>query len=95
MPDLTPEQLTVGWARRESKKAETPQPDDTVALTRVALTREAITEYLDGAIRFSRRCRDDPAARPEGTSERDFVCYVDAFQSVRTSLFGETLPPGA
>ena len=59
---------------------------------RIPFRQDDVKAWLDACINVSRRNRDDPASRPEGTSERDFVCYVDAYQSIRTSLFGETLP---
>lgn len=48
-----------------------------------------VREYLDRAIVFWRGCLKT------ATSEWDMrtaECYIDAFQSVRTSLLGETLP---
>ena len=50
----------------------------------VPFTEEAVKAYLDGAIRRWRKLRDqsyNPAA----------VYYIDAFQSVRSSLFDELL----
>lgn len=50
-----------------------------------------LCEYLDDAIRNWRAWRDDPRAnRPEDRDMARF--YIDAFQSVRTTVFGETLP---
>jgi hypothetical protein len=55
----------------------------------VEFTREAVKEYLDGAIRHWRRLRDK---QPEAVREECMATYyVDAFQSVRVSLFGEVL----
>lgn len=65
----------------------------------IPLTEKAIKAYLDNAIRRWRKRYD--AAKPVTaadipTSERIDAaiasCYIDAFQSVRTSLFGELLP---
>ena len=50
----------------------------------VEFTEVAVKQYLDEAIRHWRRRRD-----LEGSSKAVF--YVDALQSVRVSLFGETL----
>ena len=53
-------------------------------------TREAIQEYLDMAVRVWREKRDGA----ETDVKREMVVhYVDAFQSVRISIFGELLPP--
>jgi len=57
----------------------------------VDFTPEAVKAYLDKCIRYWRSVRDNPehAKREMGSF------YVDAFQSVRVSLFGELLsPPG-
>lgn len=58
----------------------------------VEFTEEAIQDYLDNAIRAWRTQRDR-AHGPEGDTAQRIMAehYVDAFQSVRTSLFGETL----
>lgn len=50
----------------------------------VEFTEEAVKKYLDEAIRHARRERD-----LEESSIAVF--YIDAFQSVRVSLFGELL----
>lgn len=57
-------------------------------------TRAEILAYLDEAIDNWRELRDGPDIDRVtlGFSSRDCVCYVDAFQSVRTSIFGETKP---
>lgn len=49
----------------------------------VEFAKEAIREYLDRCIRVARRKRDE--------GESMYVYYVDAYQSIRTSLFGELL----
>lgn len=51
----------------------------------VPLTRSAILDYLDAAIRSWRRERDG------GERAELAPYYIDAYQSVRSSLFGETL----
>lgn len=58
----------------------------------IPLGEETIKEYLDGAIRKWRRKRDNPKIGNARLSRLIPSCYIDAFQSVRTSLFGETLP---
>lgn len=49
----------------------------------VEFTKEAVKAFLDKAIRFSRKQRDRGVIAA--------VYYVDAFQSVRASLFDELL----
>jgi hypothetical protein len=57
---------------------------------RVELREQAVLEYLDKAIRSWRDRRDDPLSnRSEALMSEH---YIDAFQSVRVSLFGEVLP---
>lgn len=52
----------------------------------VEFTEEAVKEYLDRNIRHWRSQRDS-------ISEAQMALYyIDAYQSVRISLFGETLP---
>ncbi|MDF1536078.1 MAG: hypothetical protein P1S46_06180 [bacterium] len=51
----------------------------------VDFTEEAVLSYLDECINFWRNKRDkeeDPMA----------IYYIDAFQSVRISIFGDILP---
>lgn len=59
---------------------------------------EAVREYLDRCIEHwreerdrARSFRDEHSAFPniESTEELKAHCYIDAFQSVKTSLFGE------
>ena len=60
----------------------------------VPLTEKDIKEYLDNAIRKWRKTRDDKSMSPTSSEEMESViasCYIDAFQSVRMSLFGELL----
>lgn len=47
----------------------------------VPFTEEAVKAYLDESILYWRGCQHEMAAY-----------YMDAFQSVRMSLFGEVLP---
>lgn len=52
--------------------------------TTVEFTEKEVKKYLDDCIRFWRD------KRKEGNKMAMY--YVDAFQSVRSSLFGELLP---
>lgn len=52
----------------------------------VEFTPEEVKNHLDKMIRYWRKARD------EGLVSISHY-YIDAFQSVRTSLFGEALPP--
>ena len=55
----------------------------------IPLIEKDIKEYLDNAIRCWREKRDDMSKSKE---ERLMAMYyIDAFQSVRTSLFGVLL----
>lgn len=58
---------------------------------RVALTEKDIRAYLDECIIF---WRNKKAKAGTGTEQQMSSHYIDAYQSVRTSLFGETLPVG-
>lgn len=51
----------------------------------VEFTEDAVKDYLDKAITHWRLC--------DAPSEEMRSHYVDAFQSVRVSIFGELLPP--
>ncbi len=58
-------------------------------------TMVAIRGYLDNAIKAWRTIRDDdrpPVTKARAESVLMAPHYIDAFQSVRVSLFGETLP---
>ena len=69
----------------------------------VEFTEEAVKEHLDDCIRFWRErekkarfgplSRNDPGAAREAAHQEDMAKhYIDAYQSVRSSLFGELLP---
>lgn len=59
----------------------------------VPFTEISVLGYLNTNIRFWRQRRDDAPDTPGGTKVRVMAeHYVDAFQLVRMSLFGETLP---
>lgn len=56
----------------------------------VLFTEKDVKDYIDTCIRLWRRkYRDSIFDEDERLVA---ACYVDAYQSVRTSLFGETLP---
>jgi hypothetical protein len=52
------------------------------------MTPNEIKNYLDGAITQWRQTRDTTTEEVERTMA---VHYIDAFQSVRVTLFGQTL----
>ena len=54
----------------------------------VAFTPEAIKEYLDVAIGRWREAKKNSHTK---AAETMASCYIDAYQSVRVSLFGEKL----
>ena len=85
VPDLHYElrEDLIDDARAALAAVSAEKEDDTTAQT-VPLEREAVREYLDSCIRY---WRDYPSPHAQ--------YYIDAFQSVRTSLFGETLPKEA
>lgn len=58
----------------------------------VPLTKEGVAQYLDGAIRSWRANRNRESG-PEGDAVQRVMAehYVDAFQSMRSSLLGEIL----
>ncbi len=58
--------------------------DGTVAPPTVPFTEEEVKGYLDKNIVYWRKCAP--------TEMR--ASYIDAYQSVRVSLFGELLPKG-
>jgi hypothetical protein len=63
-----------------------PRMSDT---TTVPFTEEAVKQYLDDAIRLWREYKTQ-VTTIAATNKADH--YIDAYQSVRTSLFGELLP---
>jgi len=54
----------------------------------VPFTKEGVRDYLDGCIRFWRGRRDK---KNKDEESEHAIFYVDAFQSARTSIFGEIL----
>lgn len=55
---------------------------------RIALNETDIKAFLDERIQYWRRVRDNYKNIEHFRAQ----CYIDAFQSVRTSLFDEFLP---
>lgn len=51
----------------------------------IPFTKQAVKAHLDMCIKFWRGRKLDP-------NDEFAECYVDAYQSMRTSLFGELLP---
>ena len=63
-------------------------------MSTVPFTEKDVKVYLDNAIRNWRQTRDVPDLL-DGDNVKEYVMachYIDAFQSVRMSLFGELLP---
>jgi len=60
----------------------------------VPFNKEAVRTYLDDAIKFWRSARDRKGAMTKDQVDLKSMSpyYIDAYQSVRISLFGETLP---
>ncbi len=58
-----------------------------LSLDKVPFEESKVKEYLDNCIVFWREQRESG-----GEMSAIAVYYVDAFQSMRTSLFGELLP---
>ena len=57
---------------------------------KIEFTKEAIIKYLDYVIEFWREQRRlDPTKRNGSLKTSEIACYIDAYQSVRTSIFGE------
>jgi hypothetical protein len=51
-------------------------------------SRESIKQYLDQCIKYWREKRDND---PDGEYKYSYF-YIDAYQSMRKSIFGEILP---
>ena len=56
-------------------------------------TKEAIGKHLDGCIKYwrKRQNRPGPPIRSQPQSELMAVCYIDAYQSMRITIFREAL----
>lgn len=59
----------------------------------IPLEEKEIKQYLDNRIRYWRSQKEKSRAllAAKGLSKSMCSCYVDAFQTVRVSLFGELL----
>ena len=58
-------------------------------LNTIPFKKEAIKEYLDSCIKHWRKKKKE--AEEESEDFLVAMCYIDAFQSVRMSLFSELL----
>ena len=59
----------------------------------IKFTEESIKEYLDDNIKFWRSKQNIKIMTPKEVELKQMApCYIDAYQSVRISLFGELLP---
>lgn len=56
------------------------------------LTPEQALAHIDDCIDRWRELRNKRVANQESIAYRQAVCYVDAWQSARISLFGELKP---
>ncbi len=104
MSTVSPRRWTL--ITREGYFGVRVKPEDECSYAGEILTRvieeEWVLDYLDDAITKWRTKREEAEAQAEADdanliprSEEDLLiarCYVDAFQSVRSSVFGETLP---
>lgn len=52
------------------------------------MTRGEVRKYLDDTIRGWREAKEETTNKHD---QHTAACYVDAFQSVRKTIFGETL----
>lgn len=65
----------------------------------VEFSKEEVLRFLDARIDFWRKEKSEPVALPVDETidnERHKLicsCYIDAYQSMRVSIFGELLPP--
>jgi len=57
----------------------------------VKFTEEKVKEYLDGCIRNWRKVGDNGVPGMPEYDKNIATYYIDAYQSVRVSLFGELL----
>lgn len=58
----------------------------------VKLEKDSVRSYLDGCIRYWRGKKKEAILQKSDEEKLIAMCYIDAFQSVRSSLFGEILP---
>jgi hypothetical protein len=56
---------------------------------KLEFSKESILQYLDKCIDFWREQKKlHQSKRVSNLTTNETVCYIDAFQSVRTSIFG-------
>lgn len=72
------------WENAKRAAGENPASSEQVE------TPDELRTYLDDAIN---KWREQRAQAPTDSDQHTAACYVDAFQSVRVSVFGELLPP--
>jgi len=82
--------LPVTASTQTAEHLTEPISDEVESAGRIPFTDNAVMDYLDGAIKAWRIKRDNHANNLVDRAMAEH--YVDAYQSVRTSLFGETLP---
>lgn len=61
-------------------------------MPKLTMTEDEILTYLDGAITKWRLIKHKHSDDFVPNKLHMAICYIDAFQSVRDSLFGEVLP---
>lgn len=68
--------------------------EDYSNVSRIEFTKDHVRNYLDGAIDTWRTIRDCPTEDLGNLAEQKPLAeaYIDAYQTVRASLFGEILP---
>ena len=93
VPQTAPEEYLQQALRRLHAAVE---GDEEVSEEMVLFTEIDVTAYLDKAIVFWRKKRDEAPQTPAGIKVSLMAeHYIDAYQSVRTSLFGDLLPAEA
>lgn len=75
-----------GMTKAQKEQLDRKIQDMAEPVERIPFTPDDVKSYLDGAIRYWRSQRGG-----EGENKSIAPYYVDAFQSVRTSIFGEML----
>ncbi len=63
-------------------------------MTEMVLTPEEALAHIDRCIEHWRAKRDRAKVQRQYSNYEKAVCYVDAWQSARISLFGGLLPEG-
>lgn len=81
-----------GWNSINYSYAVDPKPDPLKVLSTIPFTEEAVRDYLDECITLWRGHVNGEYGE-DHPYRKIASYYVDAYQSVRISLFGEQLPP--